>query len=74
MWFYYRNICPKATDGIRSSLDHDQSAPSGLIWVYTVCPDLSVQDHYSILITGILDYNPHTIMNHLVRLSVRLHM
>ena len=33
---------PKDAAGIENSVDPDQSAPS-LIWVCTVCPDLSVR-------------------------------
>ena len=34
-------------DEMANSVDHDQTAPkSSLIWVYTVCPDLSVQAYF----------------------------
>ena len=33
---------PKDAEGIANSVDPDQAAPS-LIWVCTVCPDLSVR-------------------------------
>ena len=34
-------MCPKDAEGIANSVDPDQTAP--LIWVCTVCPDLSVR-------------------------------
>ena len=37
---------PKDAKGIAKSVDPDQTAPRAdcsLIWVYTVCPDLSVR-------------------------------
>ena len=35
---------PKHAHGMANSEDPDQTAPrSSLIWVYTVCPDLSVR-------------------------------
>ena len=37
----YRVIHPKDTDGITNSVDPDQTWNS-LIWIFTVCPDLSV--------------------------------
>ena len=41
---------PKGAEGIANSVDPDQTAPrSGLIWVCTDCPDLSVQkENYGI--------------------------
>ena len=34
---------PQDADGMTNSVDPDQTAPLGsLIWVYTVCPSLSV--------------------------------
>ena len=41
-WLYHRVMRPKGADGMANSVDPDQTAPS-LIWVYTVCPDLSVR-------------------------------
>ena len=41
--FYYRAKGPKDSDRMANSVDPDQTAPSSLIWVYTVCPDLSVR-------------------------------
>ena len=38
--FYYIVIGPNSADRIANSVDPDQTAP--LIWVYSVCPDLSV--------------------------------
>ena len=35
-------MSPKDADGIANSVDYDQTAPLSLIWIYTVCPDLSV--------------------------------
>ena len=36
-------MSPKDVDGIANSEDPDQTAPLGaVIWVCTVCPDLSV--------------------------------
>ena len=34
---------PKDAEGFTNSVDPDQTARSSLIWVYTVCPDLSVR-------------------------------
>ena len=39
MWLYHRVMSPNDADGMANSVDTDQTAP--LIWVYTVCPDLS---------------------------------
>ena len=39
--FNIRVMHPKDADGIANSVDPDQTAP--LIWVCTVCPDLSVR-------------------------------
>ena len=37
-------MSPNDADGMANSADPDQTAPrNSLIWVYTVCPDLSVQ-------------------------------
>ena len=44
MWLYHRVISPKDVDGIANRIDPDQR--SSLIWVYTVCPDLSVRNPY----------------------------
>ena len=41
-WLVLRVMHPKNAQGIANSVDPDQTAPS-LIWVCTVCPDLSVQ-------------------------------
>ena len=42
-WLFWRVMHPKDTAGIANSVDPDQTAPrSSLIWVCTVCPDLSV--------------------------------
>ena len=43
-WLYIRKMRPKDVKGIANSVDPDQNAPSSsLIWVCTVCPDLSVR-------------------------------
>ena len=50
-WLYQRVMHPKDAVGIANSVDPDQTAPrrsdcssrSSLIWVCTVCPDLSVR-------------------------------
>ena len=40
-------MCPNDAEGVANSVDPDQTAPLGavssLIWVYTVCPGLSVR-------------------------------
>ena len=42
-------MCPKDTDGIANSVDNNQTAPlSSLIYVYTVCSDLSYGNCVSI--------------------------
>ena len=44
-WHYHRVMCPKDAEWIANSVDPDQTAPLGavcLIWVYTVCPGLSI--------------------------------
>ena len=41
--FYYRIMGQKHAVGIANSVDPDKTAWSSLIWVYTVCPGLSVQ-------------------------------
>ena len=40
IWFYH-TCSPKHADRLANSTDPDQTAP--VIWVYTVCPDLSFQ-------------------------------
>ena len=40
MRLYDRVMSPKDADGMANSVDPDQSS---LIWVYTVCPGLSVR-------------------------------
>ena len=47
VWFYYRLMGPIEADEIANSEDPDQTA---LIWVYTVCPDLSVRKRRSITV------------------------
>ena len=57
-WLYHRVMRPKDTDGMANSVDPDETDPNGkqcrprsddcsswssLIWVYTVCPGLSVR-------------------------------
>ena len=37
MWLYLRVMSPKDADGMTNSVD------PGLIWVYTICPGLSVR-------------------------------
>ena len=45
---------PKDADGMANSADPDQTAPrSSLIWVCTVCPDLSVQKFRIITAGGV---------------------
>ena len=44
-WLYHSVMCPKDADGMANSVDPDQS---NLIWIYTVCPGLSVQELRSI--------------------------
>ena len=41
-WLYHRVMHPKDADGLANSVDPDQTR-SSLIWVCTVCPDLSVR-------------------------------
>ena len=42
IWIFHRVMRPKDADRIANSVDPDQTAPqSSLIWVYSVCPDLS---------------------------------
>ena len=48
-WLYHRVIRPKDADGMANSEDPDQTR-SSLIWVYTVCPDLSVQKFRNIVV------------------------
>ena len=47
----------KDADEIASSVDPDQTVPSSLIWVCTVCPDISVQKHK----LGSLQYASHWV-------------
>ena len=35
MWFYYRIMCPKGSDGLANSVDPDQIAPSGSVWSWS---------------------------------------
>ena len=34
-------MCPKDAEGMENSINPDQNAPTSLIWVYSVCTDLS---------------------------------
>ena len=53
MWLYHRVMSPNDADGMANSADPDQTAPmvnsvdpdqtAPLIWVCTVCSDLSVR-------------------------------
>ena len=45
IWIFHRVMCPKDADGIANSIDPEEQSDqrSSLIWVYTVCSDLSVQ-------------------------------
>ena len=52
---------PKDAEGIANSVDPDQTAPS-LIWVCTVCPDLSVRKLRKISTVSAND-NLHPISN-----------
>ena len=50
---------PKDAEGIANSVDPDQTAPlGGLIWVCTVCPDLSVRKLRNITV-GIIFHISH---------------
>ena len=40
MWIYHTVMYPNNADRMENSVDPDQNS---LIWLYTVCPDLSVQ-------------------------------
>ena len=57
-WCFLRVMHPKDAEGIANSVDPDQTAPS-LIWVCTVCPDLSVRKLRKIMV--FLLYQPMTI-------------
>ena len=48
MWFNHRVMCPKEEDGMANNVD-PETAPS-LIWVYTICVDLSVQTSRIIIV------------------------
>ena len=41
MWFNHRMMRPNDADWLANSVDSDQIG-SSLIWVYTVCPGLSI--------------------------------
>ena len=47
-------MCPKDAEEITNSEDPEQTATLGavLIWVCTVCPDLTLQYFYSVWKTG----------------------
>ena len=45
---------PKDADGKANSEDPDQPARSSLIWVFTICPDLSVQKVRKITVLAVL--------------------
>ena len=46
-------MSPNDADGVANSVDPDQTAPSSLIWVCTVCPRISVRKLRIITITEI---------------------
>ena len=50
--FCYRVMGPKVADGMANSVDPDER--SSLIWVYTVCPDVSVRKVRIIMIVYIV--------------------
>ena len=43
MWLYHRVMSPNDAGGMAHTVDPDQTAPRGLIWVCTVCPGISVR-------------------------------
>ena len=67
IWFNHRIIQPNDASWMANSLDPDQTAPLGHCWhwVYTVCPDLSVQTFRIV----ILRYSPKMFISyHLTKL------
>ena len=42
-------MCPKGADGMANSEDSGQTAP--VVWVFTFCPDLSVQNLRIIMVS-----------------------
>ena len=60
-WCFLRVIHPKDAEGIANSVDPDQS----LIWVCTVCPDLSVRKLRKItVVLEIMYANVHVDLKH----------
>ena len=53
VWLYHREMSPNDAEGMANSVDPDQTAP--LIWVCTVCSDLSVRKLRIITVYTILD-------------------
>ena len=48
IWIFYREMHPNDADGMANSVDPEQR--SSLIWVYTVCSDLSVRKFRNITV------------------------
>ena len=59
MWLYHRVMSPNDENGMANSVDPDQTAPQ--IWVYTVCPGISVRKLR--IITVFLFWPVHMHMN-----------
>ena len=47
VWIFHREMRPNDADGMANSVDPDQTA---LIWVFTVCSDLSVRKFRNITV------------------------
>ena len=54
---YHRVMSPKDAGGMANSVNLDQTAPSSLIWVYTVFLDLPVRELKIITVNVFLKYN-----------------
>ena len=59
---------PKDAEGIVNSVDPDQTAP--LIWVYTVCPGISVRKLRIIMVSRIFLYTPQPLYKTIVGVQI----
>ena len=50
MWIFHREMYANDADWMANSVDPDQTSRSSLIWVYTVCSDLSVRKFRNITV------------------------
>ena len=71
-WLYHRVMSPNDADGMANSVDPDQTAPSSLIRVYTVCPGISVWKLRIITVVPSLTCNQYNLTHCLGHHTIHL--